>query len=277
MSTPLQPVTVLVLAGRRSKGTPDPVAAHAGVSIKAFVPINGQTMLERVLNTLRNCPAVGDIHVCLPQDVDPGEVSPELAKRFQAGHIQRVAPMESPSASVRDFVGKRVAQGPVLVTTADHPLLSVDMLNVFLDHFAAGAAEVAVAITDVDALSARYPASRRTRLHFADGAFTGCNLFAFQGPGALRLLAFWERIDPLRKKPWRLAGALGWSTLLLYLCRRLSVSAAVERLGLRCQSRLQVVKLDEPHAGIDVDKVEDLELVTRIIKEREAAPVPECR
>ena len=42
----------LVLAGARA-GVTDPVAAHAGVSDKALVPIGARTMLARVVTALR--------------------------------------------------------------------------------------------------------------------------------------------------------------------------------------------------------------------------------
>lgn len=271
MSTPPTAVCALVLAGRRPAGAADPVAASAGVPIKAFVPINGRSMLERVVSTLRACPSIAEIHVSLPDDVDLASGCPALAPAFADGTLHRVAPQSSPSASVRAFATGRVLRQTVLVTTADHPLLTREMVEEFLRAWAAAAPEAAVALTDAPRIAALYPGARRTQLRFADGSFTGCNLFGFQGPGALRVLDFWGRLDGHRKQPWRFAQALGWTTLSLYLAGRLTLAAALARLSERSACRLHGVRLADPHAGIDVNKLDDLRLATWIIEQRENA------
>jgi hypothetical protein len=143
------------------------------------------------------------------------------------------------------------------------------MVDEFLRAFAAGGAEAGVALTDAEHIAARYPRNRRTRLMFADGRFTGCNLFAFRGAGAARVLEFWRRVDRHRKQPWRIAHALGWGTLALYLLRRLSLDEVFERFGRRVGCRLRAIRLTDPHAGIDVDTPADLQLVREIIARRE--------
>ncbi|MDD3179353.1 MAG: nucleotidyltransferase family protein [Opitutaceae bacterium] len=263
-------VSVLILAGRRTVGPPDAVAAAGGRSVKAFVEINGQSMLERVVRTLRQSLAIGEIHLCLPDEADLAEGGPGLASAIAAGPFARVAPASSPSASVRSFVAPRLDRQIVLVTTADHPLLTPAMVETFLEAFATSGAEVGVALADADRISSLYPQSRRTKLAFSDGRLTGCNLFAFRGDGAVRVLDFWRQVDRHRKQPWRIAHALGWGTLALYLCGRLALAGLFTRLSRRFDCRLQAVRLEDPHAGIDVDTPDDLRLVTEIIVRRES-------
>ncbi|MFC7554928.1 hypothetical protein ACFQU7_25930 [Pseudoroseomonas wenyumeiae] len=50
-------VTALVLAGSRA-GAADPMAMAAGVSHKALLPVGGVPMLARVLEALRDSPAL---------------------------------------------------------------------------------------------------------------------------------------------------------------------------------------------------------------------------
>lgn len=271
MISSLGPVTVLILAGRRTVGPPDAVAAAGGRSLKAFVDINGVPMLERVVRTLRQTQGIGEIHLCLPAETDLAEGGPGLAAALTAGDWARTVPAESPSASVGGFVAPRLDRQTVLVTTADHPLLTPEMVDEFLRAFAASGAEAGVALTDAACIAARYPRNRRTRLAFADGRFTGCNLFAFRGAGAARVLEFWRRVDRHRKQPWRIAHALGWGTLALYLLRRLSLDEVFERFGRRVGCRLRAIRLTDPHAGIDVDTPADLSLVREIITRRETA------
>lgn len=265
------PVTVLILAGRRTVGPPDAVAAAGGRSLKAFVEINGAAMLERVVRTLRRTEAVGEIRLCLPAEADLAEGGPGLAAALAAGAWARTVPAESPSASVGGFVAPRLDRETVLVTTADHPLLTPEMVDEFLRAFGASGAEAGVALTDAERIAALYPRNRRTRLVFADGRFTGCNLFAFRGAGAARALEFWRRVDRHRKQPWRIAQALGWGTLVFHLLRRLSLDEVFERFGRRVGCRLRAIRLTDPHAGIDVDTPADLQLVREIIARRETA------
>lgn len=269
MTTGAGAVTVLILAGRRTVGPPDAVATAGGRSLKAFVEINGRSMLERVVSTLRQSPGGGDIHLCLPDEVDLAEGGPGLTAVLAAGGFARAVPSESPSASVGGFVEPRLDRHTVLVTTADHPLLTPEMVDEFLRAFVASGAEAGVALTDAARIAARYPQCRRTRLAFADGRFTGCNLFAFRGAGAARVLEFWRRVDRHRKQPWRIAHALGWGTLGLYLLRRLSLDEVFDRFGRRVGCRLRAIRLSDLHAGIDVDTPDDLRLVRDIITRRE--------
>ncbi len=273
MTSTTRPVSALVLAGRRGSSRSDVVAAAGGQAVKALVEINGKTMIERVITTLRESGAVTEIHLCLPDDLELAPTQSRLVAELAEKALFRAPTAFSPSASVRQFVAPRLERETVLVTTADHPLLTPVMVTEFLRGFSASGAEVAVALTRTDAIVARYPESRRTRLTFADGDFSGCNLFAFRGQGATLVLDFWRRVEQHRKQPWRIAHALGWGTLLLYLCRRLSLARLFARLSRRSGTRLHAVLLEDPHAGIDVDTVEDLRLVRSIIAQRENGPL----
>ena len=60
-------VTALVLAGQR-RGT-DPMAAAAGVSHKALLPVAGVPMLLRVVSALRSTPGIARIVVSIDKDM----------------------------------------------------------------------------------------------------------------------------------------------------------------------------------------------------------------
>ncbi|HLB81122.1 MAG TPA: NTP transferase domain-containing protein, partial [Dongiaceae bacterium] len=123
-------LTVLVLAGSRGPG--DPVARHAGARHKAFVPVAGVPMLLRVVRTLVACPAVGRIALCLDGDA-PFETVPELAALAAAGRVVRVPSVGTPALSVRRALDSLAT--PLLLATADHPLLTAAMV----EHFCAAA------------------------------------------------------------------------------------------------------------------------------------------
>jgi len=266
------PVCALILAGRRPGAALEPVARVGGRSVKALVPVHGRAMVERVIGALRASPALGELHLSLPDDVPVATECPTLARWLADGTVHRVAPQPSPGASVLAFVAPRAAAGPVLVTTADHPLLTTAMVEEFLAGFAASGAEAAVAVTRTEELLRRYPGSHRTKLAFRDGRYSGCNLFAFRGAGATGVLRFWRGLDQHRKQPWRIAWAIGLWTLWLYRRRALDLAGILARLGQRTGTRLAAITLADPHAGIDVDSPADLALVTSILRAREPAP-----
>ncbi len=159
----------------------------------------------------------------------------------------------------------------MLVTTADHALLTPEIV----DHFArcadATGADLAVGVVAEELIRAAYPATTRTYLRFRDGGYSGANLFAFRAPAALRAAEFWVRAEAHRKQPWRLARAFGWTTLLLFALRRLRFDEALQRASRAIGCRIAGVALPFAQAAIDVDRPSDLELASSILEARERA------
>ena len=141
----------LVLAASRPH---DPVARHGGQSHKALVPVDGVPMLLRVLRALRESRSVGPIAVCLEADAPVAGAEPELAPLIARGAVTLIDAATSPSHSVLRAL--ETLPLPLLVTTADHPLLSAAMV----EHFCAAVpadADVAVAVARASLLRTATP------------------------------------------------------------------------------------------------------------------------
>ncbi len=257
----------LVLAGDR-RGEADPVAVRAGVRHKCLAPVAGTPMLCRVVGTLASMPRIGTIHVALsdPAILDRTACLREVAR---TGRLRAAPAAASVARSVADLFAE--TGPPLLVTTADHPLLTVAMVEGFLDLADREAADLVAGLVAEETIRKRLPDTRRTFLRFRDRAFSGANLFLLAGPGAAAILAFWERVERDRKRPWRIARALGPGLLLAYLLRRLTLDAAMERASRRIGGRARAVVLPFAEAAVDVDRPADLELVERLLARREAA------
>jgi CTP:molybdopterin cytidylyltransferase MocA len=161
---------------------------------------------------------------------------------------------------------------PLLITTADHPLLSAAMI----DHFCAAVpadADAAVAVVRASLLQDRYPDAIRTYYRFAGEGYSGCNLFLLQTPNALRVVEFWTRLEQHRKRPWRLIAEVGPLALLRFLLGRLSLDGAMRHLSAKAGATVRAVELPFPEAAIDVDKPADLELAARILARRASSGV----
>jgi GTP:adenosylcobinamide-phosphate guanylyltransferase len=248
-------LNALVLAGSRPGG--DPLAQHAGVSHKALIEIAGRTMIERVVAALAAVPQVGRIAIAIERPevlaALPGLRAPLCPKPVS---VQPAA--STPSASVAAALEREGT--PLLVTTADHALLLPQWLCAFLAA-CPSEADAVVALARKEAILARAPGTRRTYLRFADGEFSGCNLFCFQRPGAARVVHLWREIEAQRKAPVRMMLRLGIGTALRYRLGRLELRAALDRLEALCGARVQAVEMADGRAAIDVDKPADLELV----------------
>jgi GTP:adenosylcobinamide-phosphate guanylyltransferase len=260
-------VSALVLAGSR-RGEQDPVARYRQVSWKCLATVGGIPMLTRVVQALTACPRIGTILVSL-DDAAQLDLLPELAALRAAGRICTLTSAATLSGSVADAFAQ--AGAPLLVTTADHALLSPAMLEHFLAAADAAGADVAAGLASEAIIGAEYPATKRTYLRFRGGAYSGANLFALRTPSAADAIAFWARIERDRKRPWRLARAFGPSLLLAYLLRVCTLDQAMALVSRRLSLQAVAVQIPIAEAAIDVDKPADLDLVEEIVARRERA------
>lgn len=257
-------VTALVLAG--SRGPTDPVAAHCGVRHKALAPVAGIPMLARVLDTLASSPRVGRIVVCL-EDPAMLQAIPGAPALVEQGRLSTIPPGPSPAGSVGAVLRQLGPSQSLLVTTADHPLLTSEMIEHFCAH-APAAADVAVALAPASVVRAAHPDAIRTFYRLGREGYSGCNLFLFRSGRGERVTAYWAEMERYRKRPWRLVAAIGPLTLLRFLLGRLDPRAAETLLSRRTGAAVAIVEMPFAEAAIDVDKPADLELVERILGHR---------
>ncbi len=264
---PAVELRAVVLAGARP-GETDPVARAAGVRFKCLAPVAGRAMVERVVEALAGLPALR--HILLLADPAAGVARlPVVARELAAGRLALRAPEATPSTSVAAALGE-AGDGPLLVATADHPLLDRPILEAFLGPALSSGAAVVVGLAPESAVRAAAPASRRTWWRFRDGRFSGANLFLLRGAEARPALAFWRRVEAERKRPWRIVRLLGVTDLLLYLAGRLTLAEAMARASRLLGCSVTAVSIPIGAAAIDVDRPDDLALVEAILACRAA-------
>ena len=242
---------VLILAGSRP-GARDPVADAEGVPHKVLAQVEGATLLERVVRAAR---AFGAREVAVSANHPAVE---DEARRLGTTLLPTAS---GPSESVAAAFARYGA--PLLVTTADHALLEAGWLRALVAGTPAGA-DVALMMARRELVDEAAPGSPRTWLTLADGQWSGCNLFLMASPAAARAAAAWREVETERKRPWRLARRLGVRTLVDYALGRLTMSAAIARLGRRIGVEAALVPAPDGRAAIDVDKPEDLALARRL-------------
>src|SRR5205085_1985227 len=167
------------------------------------------------------------------------------------------------ATSIADVAGSADAPWPVLITTADHVLLTPAMVSEFL----AGATgcDVAIGFGERRNVEAHYPTTRRTWLRLSDGQFSGANLFALRNAKVGAALALWAGIEQHRKKGLKLISRFGPRLLLRALTRSITLAAGIRRAGERISIAAKPVILSASEAAIDVDKLDDLALAETIL------------
>jgi len=259
------PFTALVLAGRR--GGEDPLARHCRVAYKCLALTAGVPMLVRVVDALSASASVGRIFIVLEDPAILDSVPAVQAWRREHA-CAALAGAATPSLSVLQALDQIPASLPMLVTTADHALLTPEIVEHFCAAARATDADVVAGLTAAEVIRAAYPDTQRTYLRFRDGPCSGANLFALLTPGSWSAVAFWRRVEQERKRPWRLARAFGLGPLIAYLCGRLTLDSALARASAVIGARVAAVRLPFAEAAIDVDKPADLALVEAILARR---------
>lgn len=252
------PATGVVLAG--SRPGVDPFAKAYGTDLKALIPVGGKPMVQRPVEALLASPGIDEIRVLAQQSDRIGAVLPGDPR------IKVEASDETIAATLEKMCVDPATKWPMLVTTADHALLTPAMIADFLTK--AAGADVAIGVVSREALMKRLPQTRRTWFKFRGGAYSGANLFLLGGPRIRSTLQVWRSSEQNRKKAWRMLLTVGLFAGLGALLRLRTLQQTLDTIGRKLKLDIRAVELSDPLAAVDVDKAADHELVTAILEGR---------
>jgi GTP:adenosylcobinamide-phosphate guanylyltransferase len=248
----------LVLAAGR--GPSDPMAQAYGVTHKCLVTVGRKPMLARVVETLAASPDIGSIAISIE--------SPDIARAALAelyGKVTIVPSESSAPASVRAALDSGT---PLFVTTADHPLLTAEMIAHFLSHATKDNADLAVGLATADTILAAYPEAKRTFLPLGRTRVSGCNLFAFNTKRAVAALDLWQNLEQSRKQPLKLIAAFGPAAIARFVLGGFNLDSAFTAASKRLDLLARPILMPFAEAAIDVDKPADKELAESILARR---------
>ena len=254
----MENVSVLILAGQRA-GVVDALCAEAGIKKKAVLPLCGSPMLDYVLDALKAA----------------NMKSPYFISGYSADHSDVL--VQSPEAPGPAGSALSAFEAgipfPALMTTADHPLLTPEMILHFIKEAKASGADFCVGLADKAVIHPAYPTVKRTYLSFSDRSVSGCNLFYFANENSLAAIRFWEKAQKDRKRPMRLASHFGVRILIDYIFKKLTLEGAFNYASQRMGVDAKPVLIPIAEAAIDVDKPSDKILVEQILNDRLGAKV----
>jgi GTP:adenosylcobinamide-phosphate guanylyltransferase len=250
--------TVLLLAGARPGG--DPLTQSLRVDYKPLLPIEGEPMVRRPIRALLAVDKVAQVRVLTQQ--------PErLAKVVQDDPRIRVERSdETIAASLQRICADPATRFPLLVTAADHALLTPEMVEEFI----AGSSDcdVSVGFVSRSNMVIRFPQAQRTWLRFGRERYSGANLFALRTPRARVGIERWRSVEQDRKKGWRVLLQMGLPLFLGAVLRVRDLHATARGLSRSLGITIKGVVLSDPTAAIDVDKAADYTLVNEILAGR---------
>jgi GTP:adenosylcobinamide-phosphate guanylyltransferase len=248
----------LVLAAGR--GPDDPMAKAYGVTHKCLVEVGGRPMLARVVDTLLASPEIASIAISIE---DAAIARKALGDSY--GKVTIVPSSSSAPASVRAILESRA---PLFVTTADHPLLTEEMIAHFLAHAGNGDADMAVGLATAETILAAYPEARRTFLPLGRSRVSGCNLFAFNTKRAFAALDFWQHLEQMRKRPLKLIGAFGPFAIARFVFGGFDLDSAFRAASRHLGLVARPVLMPFAEAAVDVDKPADKDIAEAILAHR---------
>lgn len=254
-------IPAILLAGDR--GPADPVAGAAGVTRKALAHVGGAPMLARLIRTLQQSGAVDRILVvanaCHELKSDPAVH--EAAEAEGGGSVEFLEGADSPSTSILKILEPYSGLFPVLIATADNPLLRPEVMADFVARSGETDCDVTLGVATMAAVRQRFPNAGRTFIRLRGEGYSGCNLFCLRNEKSLAAVQFWVDIEKNRKKALRFVAAFGLGTLLRVLFRTIDLDAAMQRASKAIGIDACALVLDAPEAAMDVDRPEHLEMV----------------
>ncbi len=241
----------------------DLLAEATGSRRKALIPINGKPMIWHVAQALRRTPEIRDIVVV---GIGPDEgVDLETPVIFEPNH-----------ASMLDnlYAGLNVVRlahpdtEMVMVSSADIPLLTPDIVHWFVDTCVQTEHDVYYAVVEKSVMEAAYPASKRSYIPFREGHYCGGDLFMIRLAVANHNEALVREAMDRRKSALRQAQLLGFGTLLKFVFRRMTIPDAEQVASRVFGARGRAVISPYAAIGMDVDKPFQYELVRQLMEPR---------
>lgn len=253
--------SAVVLAGERPGGSA--FSRELGLAASVMVDVAGTSAVARVIDALETSEAVSGGVLCGPAE-EIYRNTAEFGDLLEGSSFAWMAPASGPSASALAAI-EQLDSFPTLLTAGDHALLTPELVDFFCYRACELDVDVAVGLVPFSIVKAAFPESKRTVLKLRKGAYCGSNLFAVLNRAGAAAPAFWQSLEADRKRPWRMAGRIGYGLLLRYLLRQVTLESGLKSLSRAMGCKVGYVLIDNPRAAVDVDSVADRDLAEKLL------------
>lgn len=248
-------LNVIILAGATRKGD---LEIMEKVDNKAYIKIEGRTMIEIIIKTLREVQEIGEIIVVgMPAELEKLKIE---EYRFQA-----IPPRGSFLDNIAAGLSEVDPDKPCLVISADIPLLSKEALEDLIERCSPCDHDFYYPIISREHCEESYPGVQRTYVQLKEGTFTGSNI--------MMVKPYWilEQLDDInvylsyRKKPWKIVQTLPLIFIIKFIIKRLTIKELESYLSGLFKIKARAVITPYAEIGVDVDKPSDLELARKLL------------
>jgi len=235
----------------------DPLGSYSRGRPKSLIEVAGRPMVQWVLDAVAASPRIEKVIVVGLDDSVDLKCPKPLAFVPEQGSMLRN------SRAGLAFAGtQRGNSEHLLMSTADIPLITSEMVTFRADQIEQAGAGLDYCIIERSVMEARFPGSRRSYVRMKDVEACGGDIH-----GARLDLssddALWDRLLAARKNALKQAYLIGPDTALLLLLHLATVEWAEKRIGRRLHLHAKAQRCPFAEVGMDVDKPFQLEIVRR--------------
>lgn len=252
-------LNIVILTGGREGHKQ--LLAGTGLANKALLPVGGRPMVCSVFEAAAATRYKTQMFISTG---DPDIMNLEMTKPFTV--------LPSEDNAVQSFLRslERVpGEDHVLFISGDHPLLTPEMIEHFVDESLRRELDFAIAVVSRKLVQRDYPQSRRTYLPVRGDGISGANMYLVHKKRFTQAnVDFMEAIDRNRKQHWKSIFLMDPITIIQGLLRMLDAKELVERGSRKMGCKTSVVMMPWAECCMDVDKVSDKVLAEQILSRR---------
>ncbi|WP_379922585.1 spore coat biosynthesis protein F [Erythrobacter sp. R86502] len=226
-----------------------------------MTPVLGRAAIAYVAETVARALPEADVIVSIEQE-DVLDHEPTLDALRASGQLKLMPASRTLLESV--LAAAKVAQFPLLITTADNVLLSEDAVH-SVNGSGFSKVDAVVVLARREAILAAHPAGKGRYYEFRDGAFSNCNLFWLRDRSALLAAQPFSTGGQFLKTKGRILKAFGLLNAILFATRLLSLRAMFASVSRRLKVKVVPIILADGRLAIDVDDLNSLKMVEDIL------------
>lgn len=245
-------MNAIILAGALNNGA---LSKVCDVKYEAEIDIAGKPMVEYVIDALSEVAAIENVVLVT--------FASEKLSRLKDKVYYLVEPGKTLIDSLSNALTALHSNQPVLVVSADVPMLTREAVEDFLARCQTDKGDVYYPFVSKEENERKYPGVRRTYVKLQEGEFTGGNLVLLSPQAIQDNLNLLRQAVSLRKKPFKLCKMLGFRYLMKMVGGKLSIDEIEKKVQTMLGFKAIGVCSPYPEVGVDVDKPSDWELANQ--------------
>ncbi|HHX17448.1 MAG TPA: NTP transferase domain-containing protein [Clostridium sp.] len=237
-------LNAIILAGSQSD------ESWSGFKNKCLIEINKKTLIEYVIDALKNADDIGKIVVVGPKD--------DIADAI----LGKVDDIIDSKGSIVENLMKGISyfdsEEHLLVCSSDIPLLTPATINDFVNKCKEAKGDFCYPVVEKSLNIKLYPELERTYVKVKEGTFTGGNVFYIKSAVIRSSLPLIEKLVDSRKNPLKMARVFGFWFFIKLLLGKLSIEDAEKKVFNILNIKAKCIISEHPEIANDVDKLNDV-------------------